>query len=404
MNVHAQRLRVRGISPWLLLAGPAFAVSIGYIDPGNWATDLAAGVFGLRLLWVVVAANAMAIVLQVAVVRLTALAGNDLGTLIARGAPQLRMVFWSVFQLAAIATDLAEFTGITLGLSLLFHWPLPVCVCAGAAIVILALSNGNGRSRLLEGILIATVGVITLAFAYQLWYLHPAANAIAHGMLPTVPSYAALVVVVGIIGATVMPHNLFLHSSMVHEKSGALPRAERMERARFHSRETLVALNLATFINGGILVVGALLMHADGSVQNAFGAWVRAGAPLAATLFGAALLITGVAASVTATMSGDYIFRSFSPRRIPATIRRCVTLAPAGIALLAGADPTVMLIWSQVALSIILPVALVPMMLHYRKVHIEQGISLRHGLYAAAWTVTIICLAFDVVLLAQTVA
>lgn len=404
MNVRAQRLHVRGISPWLQLAGPAFAVSIGYIDPGNWATDLAAGSFGLRLLWVVVAANAMAIVLQLAVVRLTALCGTDLGTMIARAAPRLRLAFWCTFQFAAIATDLAEFTGITLGLLLLLHWPLPVCVFVGAGIVVLAFSNAQRRSRLLEGLLIATVGIIALAFAYQLWFLHPSAGAVARGLIPTVPSYAALIVVVGIIGATVMPHNLFLHSSMVHERSGAFPLDERLKRATFYGKETVLALNMATFINGGILVVGALLVHANGSVQDAFGAWMRDGAPIAATLFGAALLATGIAASVTATMSGDYIFRSFSRRRVPAALRRGITLAPAAVALLCGANATDLLIWSQVALSIILPVALVPMMLHYRSAHKERGLTLRHALYPAAWAATLICIAFDVVLLYQAIA
>jgi manganese transport protein len=381
---------------WLQLLGPAFVVSIGYIDPGNWATDLAAGTYGYRLLWVVLVANAIAVVLQLAVSELTVSTGTDLATLIARRFPRASNVFWAVFQGAAVATDVAEFSGIVLGVQLLFHCSLAVSVIAGLAIVASILTLTDRTSKGLEYALIGAVGIISIACLYELPILHPAWGAVLHGAtVPQVPDAGALVVVVGIIGATVMPHNLFLHSSLVLRNCAGCTNEERRTRGRFFTRETLVALNVAAAINAAILVVGAILRGANGSFQQAFSSLVPVGAG-AAVVFSGALLVSGIAASTTATVSGDYIFAAFSPLRISPIVRRALTIVPAAIIIAAGVSIPSLLIWSQVALALVLPAVLIPLV-------IIMSRACGRILVAATAGMAVVCIAFDAIMLVQTI-
>ena len=406
MSIAISRLLpVRSVSrvQWLSLLGPAFAVSIGYIDPGNWATDLAAGVFGFRLLWVIVLANLLAIGLQVAVVKLTIISGEDLATSIARRWPRLAPPLWAVFQGAAIATDLAEFTGIVLGIQLLFHWNMLASVISGIAIVGVVLSFNGHRSKALEGTLMVMIGLIALVFLYQLWMLHPSMGAVTAGLMPQIPNVSALVLIIGIIGATVMPHNLFLHSSLVMKTCQGCDQEERKRRADFYFKETLAALNVAALINGAILIVGAALQGSNDSIQHAFAALTLATGSFGAMLFGGALLLTGIASSTTATLSGDYIFAGFTRKNISPLLRRSLTLGPVALLLILGVSATALLIWSQVVLALILPVAIVPMMLEYRRVHIRDHLSLKRPIYLGALAASSVCIAFDAVLIVQSI-
>jgi len=400
------RLSIRPGSPkakWWTLLGPAFAVSIGYIDPGNWATDLAAGAFGFRLLWVIILANLIAVALQVAVVRLAVLTNEDLASAIARRWPRARPSLWLVFQSSAIATDLAEFTGIVLGIQMLMHWSTIASVATGFAIVGLILSLGGRRSKVLEAILLITIGVVALVFAYQVYVLHPSAAAVAAGTIPQIPNMSALIVLVGIIGATVMPHNLFLHSALVLKHCESCDEGERTERARFFFKETLIALNVAALINGSILVVGASLHGASESIQVAFQALLGVAGGTGAIMFGAALLLTGIAASTTATLSGDYIFKAFSPWSVSPLVRRALTLTPSGALLLAGVSATSLLVWSQVALALMLPVVVVPLVLELRHAYRSRGLPLTGPIYLGALSAAVPCIAFDVVLVIQPI-
>ncbi|HEV2739110.1 MAG TPA: Nramp family divalent metal transporter [Candidatus Elarobacter sp.] len=418
MNVQLQRLPFRAFAPivsrvspppalarakWWTLLGPAFAVSIGYIDPGNWATDLAAGTFGFRLLWVIILANLIAMALQVAVVRLAVLTGEDLASAIARQWPRVKSMLWLVFQGSAIATDLAEFTGITLGIQMLLHWSMLASVASGLTIVGLILFFGGRRSKVLESMLLFTIGAVALVFAYQVYVLHPSGAAVAAGTIPRIPNISALLVVVAIIGATVMPHNLFLHSSLVLKNCESCDEAQRADRARFFFKETFIALNVAALINGGILVVGASLHGANESIQIAFQALVGLAGGTGAIMFGAALLLTGIAASTTATLSGDYVFRAFSPWKISPLVRRALTLAPSGALLLAGVSATSLLVWSQVALALMLPVVIVPLILELRRAYRLRGLPLARPIYLGAVFAAIPCVAFDAVLIAQPI-
>lgn len=416
MNVALQRLRSEALTAtaprslrlpsvlrlqWLGLLGPAFAVSIGYIDPGNWATDLAAGAYGFRLLWVVVFANLLAIALQIAVVRLALLTGEDLASAVARRWPRAVPYLWSIFQGSAIATDLAEFTGIVLGLQLLFHWSMTQSVASGLVVVGLVLASSRDRSKVLEALLVTIVGFIALVFVYQVATLHPAPALIGAGLAPSIPDASALVVIVGIIGATVMPHNLFLHSSLVL-KNAPRTDAARSRCSSFFVNETVVALNVATLINGAILIVGAALRGSNDSIPHAFAALAVLTGGVGAVLFGAALLITGIAASATATLSGDYIFAGFCSRPVNPLFRRVLTLAPAALLLLAGVSAVALLIWSQVALALILPAALLPLMFEYHRALARSGRPWRRAGYLFAWAATVCCIGFDVVLCVQS--
>jgi manganese transport protein len=387
---------------WLSLVGPAFAVSIGYVDPGNWASDLAAGGYGFRLLWVILAANAIAIVLQIAVTRVTIATGSDLATLIATRWTRYRFAFWAAFQGAVVATDLAEFTGIVLGLQLLFHLALAPSIAIGLAVVWVLLVVTGRRLRLFEAAMFAAIGAIAFAYVWLIGVLRPDPGAVAAGaVIPTIPDAAALLIVVAIIGATVMPHNLFLHSWLVRRRVDEF--GDKLACERFFTRETIVALNLAALINGAILIVGASLHGANGSIGSAFTALSPHGGIDLAQLFGAALLVSGIAASATATLSGDSIVAAFSPVRIPAALRRAVAVLPAAALLLFKVDATMLLLWSQTALCVILPVALVPLLAILHRTEVAPGRNNSRRFFVMCAAATALCVILDAILLVQSI-
>lgn len=389
----------RAISPsWFGVLGPAFAVSIGYVDPGNWATDLAAGSYGYRLVWVALIANAIALVLQLAVSDLTLASGSDFGTTIVRRWPRAKRSLLVAFGGAAVATDVAEFTGIVLGLQLLLHLPTPIAVAAGIAVVFAILRATDTLTKSLEiGSIVALACIASACFA-QAASLHPGLAAMARGaFVPTVPG-GSLVVIVGIVGATVMPHNLFLHSALVRRSIEARPERPPAALARVFGRETFVALNVAAVVNVALISIGAAVEGANGSLSDAFRSLQTAGS-IAALLFGGGLLLSGIAASTTATAAGEAIFASFAPRSCSRFARRSLTLLPAAALLVLGCNTVTMLLWSQVALALVLPVALVPLvflLVNYRR-------AMRRGtaVALAAGAVSLVCVAFDAVMIVQ---
>jgi manganese transport protein len=385
----------------LAIAGPAFAVSVGYVDPGNWATDLAAGRYGYALLWVVVLASLMAIVVQAVVVRLTFATGESLATTFAHTWPRLRRTSFIVYQAAAIATDLGEFAGVVVGLRLLFGMSTPAASLLGFAAVTLLLFVGQRGLRTIEVTLMSAVAIIALGYVYELHMLGLHVPAVLRGALvPTIPAPGAVAILVGIVGATVMPHNLFLHSAFI---------VERLERpawktpavgARLFVRETVVALALALLVNAAILIVGAALGGSQ-SIEQAY----RTIAPLAGTaaafVFGGTLLCSGLAASTTATIAGDVVARDLAPIAIPRWLRRLGTLAPAVVLMVAGADATTLLIWSQVALALVLPAVLVPTIAVCLRRRLTAALPLPRWLIGTAIATAALCVAFDAALLAQ---
>jgi len=383
------------------IAGPAFAVSVGYVDPGNWATDLAAGRYAYTLLWAVVLASLMAMVVQAVVVRLTFATGESLALTIGRAWPRLRWVSFLVFQGAVVATDLAEFTGVVVGLRLVFGFDTIVASALGAALIITLLFLGNRGLRRIEIALMSFVGIIALAYVYEVHIVGVHLPSLFRGaLLPIIPAPGAFALVVGIIGATVMPHNLFLHSAFIVERMDRPLWNDKRTGATWFTRETVVALLLAMLINAAILIVGAVI-GGSGSIEQAYRTIAPLAGGAAALVFGVTLICAGLAASTTATIAGDVITRDLAPWNIRRWTRRIVTLAPAVALIVAGVDATSLLIWSQVALALALPLILVPLIVLSSRRDVVGALPLPRTLRGVAIVTALLCVAFDVALLVQ---
>ncbi len=395
---------LRALRVAAVVAGPAFAVSVGYVDPGNWATDLAAGRYGDALLWSVVLASLIAMAVQVVAVHVTLATDRTFGAVLAMRWPRMRGPFFVLGQIAAIATDLAEFSGIVLGLRLIFHLPLAPAAGIGVLIVLGLLALGNRGLRRVEIALMTLIAVIVSAYLYEVTLVHPEPAQLLRGALvPTFPGAGAIALVVGIVGATVMPHNIFLHSLFIRERFAGTPESVRARGRRTYTLETVIALGTAMLVNAAILVVGAAMHGAGGSIAQAYRTLLPVAGGAAAAVFGAALLSSGIAASSTATLAGDSITHDLSPVAIPRLARRLATLLPAPLLLLAGADINVLLIWSQVALALILPFTLVPLIACARDRSLMGRFVLRGAFFAVAATAVAICIALDLALLVSPI-
>ncbi|MEO7240191.1 MAG: Nramp family divalent metal transporter, partial [Sphingomicrobium sp.] len=359
-------------------AGPGYLVAVGYMDPGNWATDLAGGsAFGYTLLSVIVLANFMAMILQALAARLGIATGMDLAQACrAHYSPPVRLALWLLCELAIVACDLAEVIGTAIALQLLFGIPLVWGVCLTALDVLLILMLQQRGFRQLEAFIVALLVIIAGCFAVELALSQPQLSAIAAGLIPTpqiVTNPAMLYIAIGILGATVMPHNLYLHSAVVQTRRFARTDRGKRDAIRFATLDSTVALGLALIINASILILAASTFHAAGrtgvaEIQDAFHLLAPTlGIGLASTLFAVALLASGQASTVTATLAGQIVMEGFLNIRLPAWLRRLVTrliaIVPAvAVAIVYGEGGTAkLLVLSQVVLSLQLPFAVVPL-------------------------------------------
>jgi manganese transport protein len=358
--------------------GPGYLVATGYMDPGNWATALAGGSkFGTALLFVAVLSSLMAIVLQSLAARLGVGAELDLAQACRRHYPFPAAVgLWILAEIGIFATDLAEVIGTAIGLQLLFGLPLAVGILITVLDTFLVLALERAGFRKIELFVVAMLALIAFSFLAQLIMAHPDLAQVAQGLVPTRRFFTdpeMLYIGLGILGATVMPHNLFLHSFVVQTRAVAEPLDKKREAIRFAVIDSTLALFLALFVNGAILVLAAAVFHASGHTEVAeLGEAYRLiapllGQPVAATLFAVALIACGLNSTVTATLTGQIVMEGFVRLRMkPATrrlITRCIAIAPAiGVTLYAGESATAqLLVLSQVALSVTLPFAVVPL-------------------------------------------
>ena len=359
-------------------AGPGYLVAVGYMDPGNWATDLAGGsAFGYTLLSVILLSNMMAMILQSLAAKLGIVSGLDLAqACAAQYGRTTRLALWLLCELGIIACDLAEVIGTAIALQLLFGIPMVMGVFLTAADVLLILYLQQRGFRWLEAFIIALLGIIAVCFAVVLALAQPSLAAIAGGLVPDpeiVTNPAMLFIAIGIIGATVMPHNLYLHSSIVQTRNFLPTNAGKREAVRFATIDSTIALTLALFINGAILILAAAAFHEQGrtDVAEIGQAYTllspMLGAGIASTLFAVALLASGQNSTITATLAGQIVMEGFLNLRIPPWQRRMITrlLAIVPAAFVAGAygaeGTTKLLILSQVVLSLQLPFAVVPL-------------------------------------------
>ena len=364
----------------LAFLGPGYLVAVGYMDPGNWATSLAGGSkFGYALLSVALLSNAMAIILQSLCTRLGVGAGRDLAQACRDSFPRwVSLPLWLSAELAITATDLAEVIGTAIGLNLLFQIPLSIGVILTAMDVFLILALQAFGFRWVEAFVVALLGVIAACFAIQIAFAHPDWGAVLRGFVPTSGLFTnseMLYLALGILGATVMPHNLYLHSGLVQTRAIGESRQEKREAIRLATIDSSIALCLALTINASILILAAATFHRTGQTNvaeldqaHAFLAPLL-GSTLAPTLFAVALLCCGLNSTITATLSGQIVMEGFLNWRIAPWLRRLLTrmiaIVPAVVVtLLAGEKATGrLLILSQVVLSLQLPLAVVPLVM-----------------------------------------
>jgi manganese transport protein len=393
----------------LVFFGPAFVISVGYMDPGNWGTDIEGGArFGYRLLWVILLANMMAILLQILSAKLGIATGKSLPEVCRDNYPRwLSVALWLTAELAAIATDLAEFLGGAVGFNLLFGIPLfPAALITGIIISLILLLERYGF-RKLEMVIIGFIAIIGFVYMTEIWLSHPDWILIRNGLfIPSIPIGATLVAV-GIIGATVMPHNLYLHSALIQTRvrpSDSLARKQQVYRMTII--DSFVALNGAFFVNAAILIMSAAVFSGGRLENYSLEAAHQTLTPLLGSLAGAAfaiaLLASGLASSTTATLAGQVIMEGFIHHRINVWLRRAITMVPSLIVIGLGFDPLRILVLSQVSLSFQLPFAIIPLVLFTNNAKIMGEFKNNPVTKVLAIGSTLIILGLNVVLLVQT--
>ncbi|NMO54634.1 Nramp family divalent metal transporter [Actinoplanes sp. TBRC 11911] len=399
--------RVRGT---VALLGPAFVAAVAYVDPGNFATNFTAGAqFGYTLIWVIVLANLTAMLVQYLSAKAGVATGRDLPELCRQHLPRpVSRGLWVQAEIIAMATDLAEFLGAAVGLYLLFHVPLfPAgLITAVVAFGILALEQRGYRR--FELAIAGLLGIVLLGFLYDLLAVGADPAGIASGLIPRLAGGDSVLLVCGIIGATVMPHVVYLHSALTKSRVACRDDGERHELLRFQRLDVLIGLGAAGLINLSMLVVAASLFHSSGyalgddSIQAAHDGLARMVGGGAALAFAVALLASGLSSSSVGTYAGQVVMQGFIRRRIPLFVRRAVTMAPALTVLALGLPPTDSLVISQVVLSFGIPFALVPLILVTRRRDI-MGSFVNHRLTTlAAATVAALIIALNAFLLYDT--
>ena len=402
-------------------AGPGYLVAVGYMDPGNWATDLAGGArYGYTLLSVIMVSNFMAILLQALAARLGLASGRDLAQACRDSFSRpVTIVLWVFCEIAIAACDLAEVVGAAIALNLLFHLPLVWGVILTAFDVLIVLFLQGRGFRYVEALVIALIFLIAGSFAIEIWLSRPDFTAIAVGFIPqaeVLRNPSMLYIAIGILGATVMPHNLYLHSSIVQTRKYGDAVEDRREAIRFASIDSAVALMFALFINAAILVMSAAVFHGSGHEDVAdIGDAYKLLSPLlgttmASVLFAVALLCSGQNATLTGTLAGQIVMEGFINLRLRPWLRRLVTrliaIIPAILVVMLygerGTGP--LLILSQVILSLQLPFAVFPLVMFTGDVHKMGSFVNPPWVKVLAWTVAVIIALLNVWLLYQTFA
>ena len=406
-SLAGRRRGVRRAWPFL---GPAFIAAVAYVDPGNFATNMAAGAtFGYLLLWVVVAANLMAMLVQSMSAKLGIATRKNLPEVCrARFSPRANIALWIQAEVVAMATDIAEFVGAAIGLNLLFGIALfpAALLTGGAAMVILALQSRGFRR--LEAVIAALIGVIVGAFALQVLLAEPSSSEIAAGFVPGFSGTESVLLAVGIIGATVMPHVIYLHSALTQHRVVGVTDEEKRRIFRFELVDVVIAMSIAGLINMSMLVIAASTFYEQGlvdvgddltQVYDALGVYLGSHADV---LFGIALLASGLSSSSVGTLAGQVVMQGFIGRQIPLFLRRVVTMIPALVVVAVGVDPSRALVLSQVVLSFGIPFALIPLILFCRNRELMGSLVNRRSTTVAGVVVATVIISLNVFLLAGT--
>jgi len=408
-----------GFRKFLAFVGPGYMVAVGYMDPGNWATDIAGGSqFGYALLSVILISNLMAVVLQSLAGKLGIVTGRDLAQACRdHYSKPVSFGLWILCELAIAACDLAEVIGAAIALNLLFGIPLVYGVLLTALDVLLILFLQNKGFRYLEAFVIALIAIIGLCFAAELFLSHPAFGDVMKGFIPTtgiVTDSAQLYIAIGILGATVMPHNLYLHSSIVQTRQFEQTTLGKRQAIKFATWDSTIALFFALFINAAILIIAGAAFHTTGHSEVAdIGEAYHLLAPLLGTtmasiFFGVALLASGQNSTLTGTLAGQIVMEGFLNMRMPGWLRRLITrliaIIPAVIvtALYGEKGTTDLLILSQVILSMQLSFAVIPLVKFTSSKKKMGEFANRPWLNVTAWVITAVIVVLNAYLLYST--
>ena len=401
----------RGIRRYVPFLGPAFIAAVAYVDPGNFATNMAGGAkFGYLLLWIVLTANLMAMLIQSMSAKLGIATGMNLPEVCRERFPRaVSFLLWIQAELIAMATDIAEFVGAAIGINLITGLPLfPAALLTGvASFAILALQSRGFRK--LELVIASFVGVIVISFGFQVFLAKPSGSGIVHGLfVPGFNGTDSVLLAVGILGATVMPHVIYLHSALTQRRIvGTTPEARR-KIFRFELVDLIIALSIAGLINMSMLITAAAVFHTRGlttvgddlqAVYDGLDTYVGTSASI---MFGVALLASGLSSSSVGTLAGQVVMQGFIRRQIPLTLRRTITMVPALVIIAIGVNPSKALVLSQVVLSFGIPFALIPLLMFCRNRELMGTLVNRRATTMAAVVVTTIIVALNAFLLEQT--
>lgn len=392
----------KGFKRLLPFLGTAFIAAIAYIDPGNFATNISAGSkFGYMLLWVILFSNLMAFLIQVLSAKLGIATGKNLPEIARDRYPKwVSAGLWIQGELVIMATDLAEFIGAALGLNLLFGIPMveAAIIAAIGSFAILELQRRGYRA--LEAGIAGLLFVVVIAFALQTFFAKPDAASVLEGLfIPKIDGMDSVLLATGILGATVMPHAIYLHSALTQRRVVGKTDSERKKIFRFETIDILIAMVIAGAINASMLIVAAALFFKNGLyVEDLDVAYQQFGhyiGPASAILFGIGLLAAGLSSSSVGTLSGDIIMQGFIRYRIPLYLRRFITIIPPMIIIISGVNATEALVWSQVVLSFGISFALVPLIMFTSNKRLMGALTNRKWVTALAWLIAVLVIALN---------
>jgi manganese transport protein len=400
----------RGFRALLPFIGPAFIACVAYVDPGNFATNIQGGAkYGYMLLWVIVASNLMAMLIQTLSAKLGIATGLNLAETCREQFPRpVVWGMWGISEIVAMATDLAEFLGAAIGFNLLFGIPLLAAGLITAATTFLILGLQRYGFRPLEAVIAALVGVIAVCYLIETLLGAPDWGQVAyHAITPQFTDTESVLLAVGILGATVMPHVIFLHSSLTQNRIRPVNEHQARRLLRFEIVDVVIAMSLAGLINAAMLIMAAATFNATGnaaiaSIEEAH----RTLAPLlgnaSSTVFAISLLASGLSSSTVGTMAGQVIMQGYLRRKVPLWLRRFITMLPALIVIAIGLDPTDTLVISQVVLSFGIPFALVPLVLFTRRRDLMGALVNHRVTTVIVSIVALLIIALNLFLLYQT--
>jgi manganese transport protein len=371
-----QAFQQTSIREVLFYLGPGFLISVAYIDPGNWATNISGGAhFGTALLWVIILVSLMAMLIQIIAAKLGIATGKGVAALCReRLSRPVIYILWIAAELAMIATDMAEIIGAAIGFSLILHLPLlaGAILAAAASFGLLGIKTAYDQGyRIVEFVIMALAGIVAISFLFEMFLANPTLHSIGSGLLPSLPGPSSLYIAIGILGATVMPHSVYLHSILVQDRRKKMiennDETEEGHHHHFHLEvfDTSTALLGAMFVNAAMLIVAASALMGTGistlkeayiTLNNVFGQH-------SSLVFGIALIAAGISSSLVATMAGQTVMDGFLDLKISVWWRRSATLVPSLAVVAAGFEATKVLVASQVALSFELPFVLIPLLI-----------------------------------------